>query len=135
MFKTTLRPSIAVGFKIISKNERTYASTVNWTIWSNEACCSELKSCTSNSSGRRYPLAVVNHLACRVSLSRFRNGKFKTFRSFTHSLSLLLYIPTTKQFALLFVNFLFPGNFFYINKGFNGTDIYHSDIKNVLLQI
>ena len=33
----------------------------------------------------------------------------------------------------------FPGNlcwkFFYISRGFSGTDIYHFDIKNVLLQI
>ena len=28
-----------------------------------------------------------------------------------------------------------PGNFFYLSKGFSGTDIYHSDLKNRLLQI
>ena len=28
-----------------------------------------------------------------------------------------------------------PGNFLYISKGFRGTNIYHSDIKNALLQI
>ena len=28
-----------------------------------------------------------------------------------------------------------PGNFFYISKDFSGIDIYHSDIKNALLQI
>ena len=28
-----------------------------------------------------------------------------------------------------------PGKFFYISKDFKGTDIYHSGIKNVLLQI
>ena len=28
-----------------------------------------------------------------------------------------------------------PGKFFYSSKNFSGTDIYHSDIKNALLQI
>ena len=28
-----------------------------------------------------------------------------------------------------------PGKFFYVSKGFSGTDIYHSDIKNALLQL
>ena len=28
-----------------------------------------------------------------------------------------------------------PGKFFYISKDFRDTDIYHSDIKNALLQI
>ena len=28
-----------------------------------------------------------------------------------------------------------PGKFFYISKDFSGTDIYHFDIKNALLQI
>ena len=41
-----------------------------------------------------------------------------------------------------FGNFPFPGKFmsgsreiFFIRKDFRGTDIYHSDIKNALLQI
>ena len=28
-----------------------------------------------------------------------------------------------------------PGNFFYISKDFSGTDFYHSEIKNALLQV
>ena len=44
---------------------------------------------------------------------------------------------------LAFLNFQFPGifmsgfrgNFFYFSKDFSDTDTYHSDIKNVLLQI
>ena len=66
IFKTTPY-SIAVGLKKSQKMRGTYASTINWTIWSNEACCSELKSCMSNSLRRRYPPAVVNYLAWPIT--------------------------------------------------------------------
>ena len=66
----------------------------------------------------------------------FGTGNLKLFNLLLIlSLCFHKYSPQNNLHQLLFVNFPCPGNFFYINKGFSGTDIYHSDIKNALLQI